>query len=228
MKIKCPFCKAVYDPEAQDNTCPACNKRLLVTFFKKPAAKPGAVPGGIAAKAPPASAATAHPSRPPVEPAKAAVPPASMMTPMHQPPAAEFKPMLVVPATARPAPAPVAAPPPPPATDPVEPTAPLEEEYAQVMPARPAHASAKAKHDLVIAIQKDQSTDWDAVIRVPVHVFKLANLVPARAREAIQSEGIDFDELRKAVEQADHVGPLLDIQTLAERIHLSVELHDGA
>ena len=224
MKIKCPYCKVIYDPEVQDNTCPACNKKLLVTVFKKPAVKPGATSGAMYTKAPPAPAPTMLNSRPPVEPAQASAPAAAVAAPTHKPPTAELKPILVMPAPAKPAPAPVVAPPPPPATDLVEPEVLVEEEYA---PVASAHGPAQAGYDLVISIQKAQSTDWDAVIRVPVHVFKLANLVPARAREAIQSEGIDFDELRKAVEQADHVGPLLDIQTLAERIQLSVELHEG-
>ncbi len=124
-------------------------------------------------------------------------------------------PAPVVPVAAPVAPAPVTAPPPP-APEPV-----------------PSHAEKKSAHhghpktslDLVISLQQGTGEDWDAVIRVPVQVFKLANLIPARAREAIESEGIAFEELRKAVEHAEHPGPLLDIQTQKQRVHITIEPH---
>jgi|GEM_PF-3010304 len=34
MKIKCPFCKHIYDPEAQKNQCPSCGKKLLAPPVK--------------------------------------------------------------------------------------------------------------------------------------------------------------------------------------------------
>ena len=124
---------------------------------------------------------------------------------------------VVVPSTV---PAPVAtAPatvPPPPAPEPVPPH--VEKKSAH-------HGHPKTSLDLVISLQQGTGEDWDAVIRVPVQVFKLANLIPARAREAIESEGIAFEELRKAVEHAEHPGPLLDIQTQTQRVHITIEPH---
>lgn len=284
MKIKCPFCKNVYDPEACDNTCPACSKKLMVSVFKKkPENKPGASPVKLASTPPPA------PKPPPPMPPPVPEPPAvGMMTEFVAP-----KPPIIVPvikpppATIAPAPRPqpvVAAPPPAPepAAEAVPAAVPMErkkatikvEVAAQVPPtgapvARPLiplaelkkatqlvappppeapapvvvappppppaeqthekkhahHGQPKAGLDLVISIRRIESADWDAVIRVPVQVFKFANLIPARAREAIESEGIAFEELRKATEHADHIGPLLDIQTQAQRVHIAIEPH---
>lgn len=133
---------------------------------------------------------------------------------------------VVVPTLAPVAPEPVApppeatpAPPPPPPAPVPPPVAPHAEKKV------PAHGAHKTSMDLVISLQKGAGDEWDAVIRVPVQIFKLANLVPARAREAIESEGIAFEELRKAVEHADHVGPLLDIQTQTQRVHIAIEPH---
>ena len=44
MKIKCPFCKHIYDPEAQHNRCPSCEKELLVPVMKKKSSKPAPAP----------------------------------------------------------------------------------------------------------------------------------------------------------------------------------------
>ena len=51
MKIKCPYCKHVYDPEAENNQCPSCSKKLLVPAFKRPA-KPAAGTPAKPAEAP--------------------------------------------------------------------------------------------------------------------------------------------------------------------------------
>jgi len=253
MKIKCPFCKNIYDPEACDSTCPACNKKLLVTVFKKkPEGKPGAGPATtirppttITPKQPPAiepptAPATTPPAAKPVTefvaPKTPVIVPVVKATVVTQPsaPAPAIAPEPVpppVPAERKKATtkvsaaaqvpavsAPVLAPPPAPVAPPV-----LHEEK------KPAHhhghGHVKAGLDVVISIQRGESTEWDAVIRVPVQVFRLANLIPARAREAIASEGIDLAELRKAVEHLDHVGRLLDIQTQVERIHIAIEPH---
>jgi hypothetical protein len=106
---------------------------------------------------------------------------------------------------------------------PVQPPAPPVAAHGEKKAAH--HGAPKTGMDLVISLQKGTGDEWDAVIRVPVQIFKLANLVPARAREAIESEGIAFEELRKAVEHADHVGPLLDIQTQTQRVHIAIEPH---
>lgn len=260
MKIKCPFCKNVYDPEAHDNTCPACNKRLLVTVFKKPAAKPGAA--AASGKSQPSSVPTvlsaAPAAKPPPALAKPTAAPTSVVAPASQPAAPEPEPVPVMAAPEQPVykpvktevvappppaepvipPAPVIVPPMPPPPAPVAASAPV---VAAAVPAastgttppppsekKHAHTSASAGCDLVISIHKTGAGEGAVVIRVPVKVLKLANLIPARAREAVQAEGIDIDELRKAVEHAEHIGPLLDIQTPTERIHLAVESHAAA
>jgi hypothetical protein len=231
---------------------PACNKKLLVTVFKKkPEGKPGA---GPATTLRPPTTITPKPPAPPPAPAPVAAP-----VPTSPPPVtaeeAEFvapKPPAILPvvkapdmpkktttkvtqaAPPPPMPAPIAkatkvvvAPPPEPAAPsvgapaPVTPPAPP----AEKKPAAHGHGHAKAELDVVISIQRSESTKWDVVIRVPVQVFKFANLIPARAREAIISEGIDLEELRKAVEHMDHVGRLLDIQTQVERVHIAIEPH---
>ena len=246
MKIKCPFCKTIYDPEAQDNTCPACNKKLLVTVFKKPAAKPEGTSRSTVIKPPmplmppmpieessvkvsatvgKVGGATATESVAPKAPMPAA-PPIPVAVVAEKPAPQPIKAEIV---TAPPVPVAPVVPaasvvPPAPAKPVVPPTPP------EMKPAPVAHEVATPSRtstglDLVISIQKANATDWDAVIRIPVQVFKLANLVPARAREAIRSEGIDFDELRKAVEQTDHTGPLLDLRTPTERVLIAVEPH---
>lgn len=272
MKIKCPFCKNIYDPEACDNTCPACNKKLLVTVFKKkPEGKPGAAPATTirppttvtpkppapapAAPPPPPPAPKPVPPPPPVAPkpdeefvapkpavishiskktttkvTADAVAPTKLVAPPPPPaPAPEPVPVPVIKAKVVVAPPPepvapvVSAPPPPPPPAPALVPAPAP--HAEKKHAQHGHGHAKAGLDVVISIQRGESKDWDAVIRVPLQVFKLANLIPARAREAITSEGIDLEELRKAVEHMDHAGRLLDIQTQAERVHIAIEPH---
>lgn len=262
MKIKCPFCRNVYDPEACNSTCPACNKKLLVTVFKKkPEGKPG---GGPATVIRPPTTITPKPPAPPPTPAPvSAPPPAGPVTEFVAPKAPVVVPVIKPPAVAQPpalgtvpphAPAerkkatikveasaqvpavsaPVSTPPPTPkqatqivAVPPPESPAPVASPapHAEKKHAHHGHGHAKADLDVVISIQRGESAEWDAVIRVPVQIFRLANLIPARAREAITSEGIDLEELRKAVEHVDHVGRLLDIQTQAERVHIAIEPH---
>ncbi len=263
MKIKCPFCKNIYDPEACDNTCPACNKKLLVTVFKKkPEGKPGAAPATTirppttitpkppAPPPPPPPPLVPAPTPTPAEETEFVAPKPPAMLPVTKPveipkktttkvtqaavtpakaAAAEAVPLIKatkVVAAPPPAAAPVVsepppAPPPPPMPAPVPAPAPAP----QAEKKHTHHGHAKAGLDVVISIQRSTATDWDAVIRVPVQVFKLANLIPARAREAITSEGLDIEELRKAVEHMDHVGRLLDIQTQTERVHIAIEPH---
>jgi len=231
MKIKCPFCRNIYDPEACDNTCPACNKKLMVSVFKKkPETKPGAGPATVRQPLPtPAPAPVQPPPPPPQEPAAHPVPEfvaprapiiaPSIRTPSHTSAKTQMvteaaiaqRPNKVV--VVAPAPAPEHVPPPPPAP------APHAEKKTE------HHGHAKPSMDLVISLQQGAAEDWGAVIRIPVQVFKLANLIPARAREAIESEGIDFEELRKAVEHTDHSGPLLDIQTQTQHVHIAIEPH---
>ena len=243
MKIKCPFCRSIYDPEACDNTCPACSKKLMVAVFKKkPEGKPGAgmattfKPITVPPTPPPSSVPPppppphptpapllpiAHPETEfvaPKAPALAPVikvfPPTAAQTQLVMEPVAVPEPEpKVIKVVAPPPPIPVAPPPPVPA-----PAAHVEKK-----PAHPGHS--KSGLDLVISLQQGTGADWDAVIHVPVQVFKLANLIPARAREAIEAEGIDFEELRKAVERTDEVGTLLDIQTQTQRVHIAIEAH---
>ena len=260
MKIKCPFCKNIYDPEACDSTCPACNKKLMVSVFKKkPEGKPGAGPAttirppSVPPTPPPSSVAQPLPTLPP--------PPPPVPTPVPPPPSApvtEFvapKAPIVSPLikesdrsgltqkvteahiVTTPAPkvnkvvvptvAPVASVTvPPPVSAPTTLTPPVARPVAPPAEKKTAsHGATKTGLDLVISLQQGTGDEWDAVIRIPVQIFKLANLVPARAREAIESEGIDFEELRKAVEHAEHVGPLLDIQTQTQRVHIAIEPH---
>ena len=246
MKIKCPFCKTIYDPEACDNTCPACNKKLMVSVFKKkPEIKPGAGPATVrqplpapapaspVAPPPPPSTPTPPPPPPPPPPEEPAAHPVTefvaprapiIASPIRTPSHTSAKTQIVTEAhivqppnkvvVAAPAPAPEHVPPPPPATRAM--TVEKKTEH---------HGNAKPSMDLVISLQQGAAEDWGAVIRIPVQVFKLANLIPARAREAIESEGIDFDELRKAVEHTDHSGPLLDIQTQTQHVHIAIEPH---
>lgn len=251
MKIKCPFCKNIYDPEACDNTCPACSKRLMVSVFKKkPENKPGT---GLASmfKSMPVPQTplpgTVPPPPPPPHPAPAPMLPATPpMTEFVAPKAPVILPIIKAPpptvVQVQPVAEPVAAPEPepvpevikvvmppppmpiaPPAPDPLPEPVPAPEPHVEKKTAY--HGQPKGGMDLVISLQQGTGADWDAVIRVPVQVFKLANLIPARAREAIESEGIDFEELRKAVEHTDQVGPLLDIQTQTQRVHIAIEAH---
>jgi hypothetical protein len=237
MKIKCPFCKTIYDPEAQDNTCPACNKKLLVTVFKKPAAKPeGAARSTVIKPAMPVVLSTANEqpgAKPAAAPEPAApkavipeAPAASTVLVAEAPPPPLIKEKIVIPPPTPVVPvAPVVPPPPPAPAKPVIPVAPPQVKPAPAAPVEAAPCRAATGLDLVISIQKANAANWDTVIRIPVQVLKLANLVPARAREAIRAEGIDFDELRKAVEQTDHTGPLLDLRTPTERVLIAVDPH---
>ena len=237
MKIKCPFCRNIYDPEAYDNTCPACNKKLMVSVFKKkPEGKPGTglatalkttpapAPARIVAPPPPPPAPPPQPAANPVTEFVAPKAPAlahphrehahksgqtQRVTETAHAPVPEPKVHKVV----LPPDAPVEPPPHAPA-----PTAHAEKKTTQ-------HGHSKTSLDLVISLQQGASETWNAVIRMPAQVFKFANLIPARAREAIESEGIDFEELRKAVEHTNHVGPLLDIQTQTQRVHIAIEPH---
>jgi len=239
MKIKCPFCKNIYDPEACDNTCPACSKRLMVAVFKKkpegnkPSAgmattfKPTPMPGPVPPPPPPLAPAPVPPIASPVT--EFVTPKAPVIMPVIKapPPTVTQTQRVSEPeATPEPEPAPkvikVVMPPPPMPVAPPPPV-PVPAPHVEKTPAHPGHP--KSGLDLVISLQQGTGADWDAVIRVPVQVFKLANLIPARAREAIESEGIDFEELRKAVEHAGQVGPLLDIQTQTQRVHIAIEAH---
>ncbi|MCX7006756.1 MAG: hypothetical protein NTY53_05840 [Kiritimatiellaeota bacterium] len=235
MKIKCPFCRNIYDPEACDNTCPVCNKKLMVSVFKKkPENKPGGAPATTIrppttithnAPTPPAPAATPPPIPTAAKPVPEFVAPkAPMVVPFIKPPPAEPAPTLQSVTSAVTPEAVVSTP----AHKPV-PTEVVASPAPAAVPVkkmtRVVHGQPKAGLELVVSIGRNEATDWDAVIRMPVQVFKFANLIPARAREAIESEGIAFEELRKAVEHADHIGPLLDIQTQTQRVHIAIEPH---
>lgn len=247
MKIKCPFCRNIYDPEACDNTCPMCSKKLMVAVFKKkPEGKPGAGPATtfkpMTVPPTPPPSAVPPPPPPPPHPAPAPLlPVAPPMTEFVAPKAPVIMPVIKAPpptviqtqrvmeqvAPPEPVPEPqvikvVMPPPTMPVAPPPEPV-PAPEPHAEKKPAHPGQA--KSGLDLVISLQQGTGADWDAVIRVPVQVFKLANLIPARAREAIEAEGIAFEELRKAVEHTTEVGPLLDIQTQTQHVHIAIEAH---
>ena len=243
MKIKCPFCKSVYDPEACDSQCPSCNRRLLVpirrntkkdvaeeTYQRVVNQKTGVIvlsksseTGKVPTPKPPP---TGPISAPPTTTAPATPPPAPV--PLSKDPPTLFveKPRVAPPAPdiiLKPPPkrVPVAAP--TPETFSRLDTAPAPRPAPPAKPAAPAPVVPKAEREVFIGLRKTGATDWETVFRIPVNVFKIAALVPKAATQILLDHGIDIQELRKAIDHTDLIGKLLEIETTQNRVIVAIE-----
>lgn len=239
MKIKCPFCKSIYDPEACDSLCPSCNRRLLVpvrrsnpkkdvaeeTYQRVVNQSTGVI---VLSKSPsetgkvPASKPATGPIAPPPPAAQPAPPPT--LGSKETPTLFDAKPHV-----SAPVPDIVLKPPP----KHIVPIAPTPETIARLnaasapKPEPPARAAAqpiaKADREVFIGLRKPGATEWETVFRIPVNVFKIAALVPKAATQILLDHGIDIQELRKAIDHSDLIGKLLEIETPQHRVIVAIE-----
>lgn len=244
MKIKCPFCKSVYDPEACDSQCPSCNRRLLVPVrrnIKKDVAeetyqrvvnqKTGVI---VLSKSPsetgkvPASKPVTGPITPPA--------PAAKPAPVPVPAVSKDPPTLFIEKPHVPAPAPDIVLKPP--TKPISVSTPASETFTRLNTAPapqteiPVKAAApavvpKAEREVFIGLRKPGAKEWETVFRIPVNVFKIATLVPKAATQVLLDHGIDILELRKAIDHTDLIGKLLEIETTQNRVIVAIEPPKG-
>ena len=77
---------------------------------------------------------------------------------------------------------------------------------------------------LKISIYKGNTSNPDTTIKIPLTALKIANaLIPKKIREKMVGEGIDLQEIVKAMETGDASGKLMEIQSKDEHIVISAE-----
>jgi len=80
--------------------------------------------------------------------------------------------------------------------------------------------------NLKIRVFEGRATEAKTTVTIPVGVLKVASrLIPRRAAEELQQEGIDIEEIIRASEEPDAHGTLVEVEQHEkdERIVISVE-----
>ena len=80
--------------------------------------------------------------------------------------------------------------------------------------------------DLIIREFKGGSSNPDTTLRIPGTVLKIAaKLIPQKAMEALQEQGIDLEEIVRLSENPDVKGTIAEIEDHREnkRIEIAVE-----
>ena len=244
MKIKCPFCKSIYDPEACDSLCPSCNRRLLVPVRRSNPKKDVAEETyqrvvnqstGVIVLSKSSSETGKVPASKPATGPIAPPPPAAKPAPAPVPVVSKDPPTLFDTNSRVHTPVPdIVLKPPPKHIVPIAPTpetitrlnaAPAPKPKPTVTPAAPP--VAKADREVFIGLRKPGATEWETVFRIPVNVFKIAALVPKAATQILLDHGIDIQELRKAIDHSDLIGKLLEIETTQNRVIVAIEPPKG-
>jgi len=209
MKIKCPFCKHVYDPEAQKNQCPSCGKKLLappIRRVSKPAPPPAAAARKLAVQAhqpvriePPELTETEPPPPLPKATTRGTKPAPPSPAPKPAPPPAAPAP--------KPAPAPASAAPSGPPT---------------VAPAATAAKPAWPAHDLIITSRPIGSERPDTIIRLPLAAAQTSLMVADYVKQLVKTAGLNFDQLCQMAEHNGQLGGLVEIKTKTDIVRLAV------
>ena len=77
---------------------------------------------------------------------------------------------------------------------------------------------------LKIRVYKTGLTEPETVVTIPLTVVRMATkLIPKKARAALENEGIDLNEIANLVEKQDLKGELVEVETVTERIVITVE-----
>ncbi len=77
---------------------------------------------------------------------------------------------------------------------------------------------------LRIKIYKAGRAKPETVISIPLTVVRVATkLVPKKAKEAWEKEGIDLNEIASLAERQDVSGELVEVEKETERIVISIE-----
>lgn len=88
----------------------------------------------------------------------------------------------------------------------------------------PQEETNRMMQTLKIEMYKPQKNDPESRIRIPLSSLSISEkLLPARARAALQREGIDLSELGTLFAKQGPKGTLIEIENADERLVISIE-----
>ena len=78
--------------------------------------------------------------------------------------------------------------------------------------------------DLKIRIFKNDQEKPETVVTIPLKIVRTtAGLLPKKAKEALEKEGIDLNEIASLIEKQESAGKLVEVEKEGERIVITIE-----